>query len=87
MLALRETLRRRRWLEIIISLGPRILVQVFLFTTFVNFFGVPAVERFAKKGVMIVNSMKDTNGIPIPAITLAVENQIKRNQTDRSYSQ
>ena len=76
MLALRETLRRRRWLQIIISLGPRILVQVFLFTTFVNFFGVPAVERFAKKGVMIVNSMKDTNGIPIPAITLAVENQI-----------
>ena len=45
-------------------------------TAFFYFFGVPAIERFAKKGVIVVETTKDTKGIPIPAITLAVEDQI-----------
>ena len=76
MLAFHETLQQRRWLKTLISHGPRVLIEVVLVTAFFYFFGVPAIERFAKKGVIIVETTKDTKGIPIPAITLAVEDQI-----------
>ena len=52
------------------------LVQVALLAAFLYFFGFPAVARFAKKGVMVVETSKDTNGIPIPAISLAAVGQI-----------
>ena len=55
---------------------PRILVQVTLFVTFFFLFGLPAVERFLKKDVMIVETMKDTKKIPVPAITFASSHQI-----------
>ena len=68
-----------RWGQTLITLGPRILVQVVLLTTFLYFFGFPAVARFAKKEVMVVETSKDTRGIPSPAITIALVNQIKND--------
>ena len=52
------------------------LVQFTLFVTFFFLFGLPAVERFLKKDVMIVETMKDTKKIPVPAITFASSHQI-----------
>ena len=63
----------------LITLGPRLLVQVVLLITFLYFFGFPAVMRFAKKEVMVVETTKDTHGIPSPAFTIAVVNQIKND--------
>ena len=73
------TFTNLRWGQTLITLGPRILVQVVLLTTFLYFFGFPAVERFSKKEVMVVETTKDTRGIPSPAITIAVVNQIKND--------
>ena len=50
-----------------------------MLTTFLYFFGFPAVARFAKKEVMVVETSKDTRGIPSPAITIALVNQIKND--------
>ena len=58
------------------DLRPRLVVQVFLLAAFLHFFGFPAVARFEKKSVMVVETAKDTNGIPFPAITLAAVDQI-----------
>ena len=73
------TFTNLRWLKTLITLGPRILVQVALLTTFLYFFGFPAVARFAKKKVMVVETTTDNRGIPSPAITIALGNQIKNN--------
>ena len=59
-----------------ISQVARILIQVALLVIFLHFFGLPAIARFAKMDVMIVETMKQTNGIPVPAITITVPNQI-----------
>ena len=68
--------KRGRLLQTLLSVGPRLLVQVALLAAFLYFFGFPAVARFAKKGVMVVETSKDTNGIPIPAITVSAMGQI-----------
>ena len=67
---------KRRWRETLVFLGPRLVVQVFLLAAFLHFFGFPAVSRFEKKSVMIVESAKDTDGIPFPALTIAAVGQI-----------
>ena len=71
-----ETFWKQKWLQNLILLGPRLLVQVLLLASFLYFFGFPAVARFEKKGVMIVETSKDTRRIPSPAITLAATGQI-----------
>ena len=69
------------------SRGPRIVAQIVLLVAFLNFFGLPAIKRFLKKEVMIVESMKQTDGIPSPAITFSVPNQIiKHSCFDRNES-
>ena len=73
------TFTNLRWVQTLITLGPRILVQVILLTIFLYFFGFPAVARFAKKKVMVVETTKDNRGIPSPAITIAAINQIKHD--------
>ena len=59
-----------------ISQVARILVQVALLVVFLHFFGLPAIARFAKMDVMVVETTKQTNGIPVPAITITVPGQI-----------
>ena len=72
MIPVLEASRNQRW----IPLGPRLMVQLLLLATFLYFFGFPAFTRFDKADVIVVRTTKDTNGIPVPAITLAVVGQI-----------
>lgn len=60
----------------LISKGPRIITQIGLLVAFLYFFGLPAIERFLRKDVMVVETLKKTDGIPSPAITISVTNQI-----------
>ena len=60
----------------IVSQGTRVFVHLALLLVFLYFFGMPAVVRFAKKEVMIVETTRQTNGIPLPAITISVPHQI-----------
>ena len=55
------------------------LLQILLLTTFLYFFGLPAITRFVRKEVMVVETSKETNGVPFPAITISVVDQIKNN--------
>ena len=49
--------------------------QLILLTTFLYFFGLPAIETYGKKEVMVVEKKRDTDGIPFPAITIAALGQ------------
>ena len=66
-------------LQPLISHGPRIVAQIILLVLFVAFFGLPAVERYLKKEVIIVETLKQTDKIPAPAITISVPGQIVNN--------
>ena len=71
------TILKRRLQKTLFSMqAPRLIVQVSLLIAFLHFFGIPAIARFAKKGVVVVETARDTDGIPIPAITLAAFGQI-----------
>ena len=48
----------------------KLLLQILLLLTFLQFFGLPAINKYQQKDVMIVESTKDTEGIPLPAISL-----------------
>ena len=52
--------------------GSKVILQTVLFVIFISYFGLPSVEKYQKKNVMMVNSVKNTNGIPIPAISIVV---------------
>ena len=66
-----------RTFQSFISQVARILVQVALLAVFLHFFGLPAIARFAKMDIMVVETTKQTNGIPVPAITITAPSQIK----------
>ena len=67
--------------------GPRVLLQILLLTTFLYFFGLPAITRYVRKEVMVVETTKETNGVPFPAITISVVDQIKNYSCfDRNVS-
>ena len=53
----------------------RLSLQLLLFTIFLNYFGLPAFEEYQRKEVMLVETTKDTDGFPVPAITIGVPNQ------------
>ena len=55
------------------------MVQVLLLAVFLYFFGFPAFARFNERDVIVVQTKKDREGIPMPAITLAVIDQIHNN--------
>ena len=67
--------------------GARLLFQASLFITFLYFFGLPAIYRFVRKEVIVVETTKETNGVPFPAITISVVDQIKNDSCfDRNVS-
>ena len=71
------TILKRRLQKTLFSMqAPRLIVQVSLLIAFLHFFGIPAIARFARKGVVVVETARDTDGIPIPAITFAAFGQI-----------
>ena len=55
------------------------LLQILLLATFLYFFGLPAIYRFVRKEVRVVETTKETNGVPFPAITISVVDQIKND--------
>ena len=56
-------------------------LQILLLVIFFHFFGLPAVERFQQKEIIMVDSEKDNGGIYLPAITIAARNP----QTQRGW--
>ena len=51
--------------------AARPALQIILLVTFLCFFGLPAIKTYQKKEVMVVESKRESNGIPLPAITLS----------------
>ena len=62
----------------------RLLLQILLLATFLHFFGLPAIEKYQKKEVMVVETTEYTDGIPLPAITLLFSYDAPENQKYRS---
>ena len=62
----------------------RQLLQILLLAIFLHFFGLPAIQKYQRKEVMVVETTKTTNGIPLPAITLMFGNNAPENQEYRS---
>ena len=56
--------------------GARLSFQLSLFLAFLYFFGMPAIEKYRREDIMVVEQTKFTNGIPAPAITVTVADQI-----------
>ena len=50
----------------------KLILQVWLLGLFLHIFGLPAVERYFEKKVIVVTSTVKTESIPLPAITIAV---------------
>ena len=53
----------------------KLIIQIWLLGFFLHFFGMPALERFHDKKVIVVTSTKATGGTPAPAVTIAVRNK------------
>ena len=51
--------------------GARPFFQIVLLLIFLYFFGWPIIETYAKKEVMVVEKIRNSQGIPVPAITVA----------------
>ena len=62
----------------------RLLLQILLLAIFHNFFGLPAIEKYHKKEVYLVNTLRNTEGIPLPAITLAFTEDAPENKQFQS---
>ena len=56
----------------IVSNGARPMFQLILLAIFLYFFGLPIIETYQKKEVMTLEKKRNTNGIALPAITIAV---------------
>ena len=59
----------------IVSIGARPTFQLILLAIFIYFFGLPIIETYQKKEVMTLEKKRNTHGIPLPAITIAVWDQ------------
>ena len=57
----------------------RPLLQMTLFAIFLAFFGLPAIERYQAKQVMVVKIRRDTGGIEAPTISIAAWNPQTKN--------
>ena len=65
--------------------GIKIVLQIVLLVTFLVFFGVPAIKKYQKREVMVVETSKDTDGIQLPSITI-VENKDKDEMQGSCFS-
>ena len=61
----------------------RFLFQLVLFTIFLYFFGLPAVEKYCRKEVILVETIKNEDGIHAPAITIALPDQLEEDVFER----
>ena len=57
----------------------RAFLQITLLVIFMWYFGLPAVDKFNERKVMVVTTRKATEGIAGPSITILVENPTHKN--------
>ena len=62
------------WLKNGIQMFARFLLQLLLLCLFLQFFGVPAIQKYNEKGVMVVKSRRLDGGMGSPAITIEARN-------------
>ena len=65
--------------------GIKTVLQILLLVTFLAFFGVPAIKKYQRGEVMVVDTIKETDGIQLPSITI-VEHKDKEEQQGSCYS-
>ena len=63
-----------KYLCLLFSVSMRPLLMLCLMSIFFVFFGLPAIQRFEEKKVMVITSQRKTGGIKVPAITIAARN-------------
>ena len=57
----------------------KLILQLWLLGLFLRYFGLPALERYHDKEVIVVTSKRESEGIPVPAVTIAVQNNDTKN--------
>ena len=57
-----------------VSLYLRYLLKCLFCILFLTYFGLPAIERYTNQEVMVLNTVKKTDGIRTPAITISALN-------------
>ena len=67
--------------DILLKGTSRVILQIVLFLIFIFYFGLPSVQKYQKKNVMMVNNVINTNGIPIPAISIVVLDNATRYES------
>ena len=61
--------------QVLLTKMMRPVLQLILLAIFLFFFGLPAIETFGQKKVIVEEERRDTNGIPCPAVTIAARTQ------------
>ena len=64
-------------IQVLLGRMVRPSLQLILLAIFLFFFGLPSIETYGKKEVIVVEKKRDDNGIPFPAITISVWEQDK----------
>lgn len=62
-------------LQVLLTKMARPVLQLILLAIFLFFFGLPAIETFGQKKVIVVEEKRDSDGIPCPAVTVAAWTQ------------
>ena len=60
------------YIRTLVGSAAKPLLQLILLAIFLQFFGLPAIERYRRKEVLVVENKKETDGIPFPAVTISV---------------
>ena len=58
-------------IQVLLGRMTRPALQLVLLAIFLFFFGLPSIETYGKKEVIVVEKKRDNNGIPFPAITIS----------------
>ena len=65
------------WRSVLHHNNLKLLLQLLLLGLFLHIFGLPAMQRYQAKEVLLVTSLRDTDGLEAPAVTIVVS----RNET------
>ena len=57
------------------------ILQIFLFILFLNYFGVPSVQKYLDMETIVISAEEQTNGIEAPAITLVALRKDKKDSS------
>ena len=57
----------------------KLVIQIWLLGLFLHFLGLPALTRFYEQKVVVVKSSRESDGTPIPAVTIAIRGPVSGN--------